>query len=248
MSELAKGAKSLMVAAARDQAPARVTAGERREQEGVDGAIVGAEARQGPVAEFRLREIYALAPFEIGDFLTVQTDVRDQIYRFEAFVVQQERAGRTRSLFLQVTGGPEPKGQRKSPRVAPGARMHVSLKLDTQQPSLRSQATDQMGGAVDGLLRNISAGGVAVSFHRRICERLALGDQVSLSLRLPDEASETMLAGTVVYMQNTRRETTHCGIAFLEAGPNRTHLARIGDFVVQQRKARALASSGLRFW
>ena len=248
MSELVKGARSLMMAAARDDAPARVTLGERREQEGVDGALVSAQTRDVPVVEFRMREMHALAPFEVGDFLALQTEIRDQVYRFEAFVVRVERAGRTRALFLQVTGGPETKGQRKSPRVAPGARMHVSLKLDTQEPSLRSLATDQMGAAVDGLLRNISAGGVAVSFHRQICERLALGDQVSLSLRLPDEPSDMILTGTVIYMQPTRRDTAHCGIAFREAGPNRTHLARIGDFVVQERRARALASSGLRFW
>lgn len=243
--------RALLEKAAAEKAPLSVFAAERDGLEDVVARVEGCdfEGRREPTLECRLGDDGERSSFEVGDFLEARIEVAGQTYCFDAFVFENVRRRRGRAVFLSVCGAPALVGRRQRVRVEPAGTLHLRVALGGDDGSLKAVASDHCGVVGEGLLRNISAGGVGVVFHSSLAKCLVIDAAVAVAVHLPGDASEMLVRGKVVHLKaKPRRQTLQCGIAFDIDKPPSPEVRRIAAYVMRERKTRALASSGLRFW
>lgn len=244
-------ARALLEKAAGEKAPLRVFAAERKVLADVAACVtdVDFQSNRRPTIECAVEDDATRSSFEVGDFLEAHIEVAGAVYRFDAFVFEHVRRGHARAVFLAVCGAPVLVGRRRRVRVEPKEELHLRLVLGGEDGSLKTVARDRRGVVGEGLLRNISAGGVGVVFPSTLARRFAIDDAVVVAVRLPGDTRELLVSGKVVHLKaKSYRRTVHCGIAFNIGKPPTPEIRCIAAYVMRERKARALASSGLRFW
>ena len=251
MTQFDDDARALLEKAADEKAPLSVFAAERGELEDLMACVAGCdfESNRHPTLECALGDDAARSSFEVGDFLEARIEVAGQMYRFEAFVFEHVRRGHARGFFLAVAAAPVLVRRRQRVRVEPAEGLRLRVTLGGADDSLKAIARDRRGLVSEGLLRNVSAAGVAVVFPSDLGRCLAIDDPVDIALRRPEDDAEMRVRGKVVHLKAKRsRQTLQCGIAFDMAKPPAPEIRRIAAYVMRERKARALTSSGLRFW
>jgi len=251
VTQLDEDIGALLERAADEKALLSVFAAERGELVNLTACVVGCDLQSGgrPTLECALEDDAIRSPFEVGDFLEAHVEVAGQVCRVEAFVFEHVRRRHARTVFLTVSGAPALLRRRRLARVEPAEKLHLRVALGGDDASLKAVASDHRGAVTEGLLRNISAGGVAVVFPTDLARRIAVEDAVAVALRLPGDGSEMLVRGRVAHLKPKRsRQIVQCGIAFDIDKPPSPEIRRIAAYVMRERKARALASSGLRFW